>query len=151
MTDVWTPDRRWPLWLTVLGAFVLVVGVAAAIVFVNRDQRLSEMSVLAARLATGEQSPEALTEIDRAASPDVYYHVVLGQTPLGWPLQLRCEWQDPTGHTAFYNQYRTRIVYASMWPTHCRQHVRPTTLQGKWHVRLLLDGRVLSSSAFVVK
>ena len=135
----------------VVGAWVLILAGAAAIVFVNRDRRLTEMSVLSARVATGEQTPEALTEIDRAASPDIYYHVVLGHTPLGWPLQLRCEWQDPTGRTAFYNQYRTRLVYASMWPTHCRQHIQPTTLPGEWHVRLLLEDRVLSSSAFVVK
>ena len=151
MTDVWTADRRWPRWLQVLGAFILVIGAAAAIVFVNRDRRLSEMSALTARVALGEQSPEALTEIDRAASPDIYYHVVLGRTPLGWPLQLRCEWQDPTGRTALYNQYRTRIVYASMWPTHCRQHFQPTMLAGEWHVRLLLENRELSSSAFIVK
>lgn len=138
-------------WLKIVGAFVLVVAVAAALVFVNRDRRLTEMSVLASRVAAGEQTPEALTEIDRAASPDIYYHVVLGHTPLGWPLQLRCEWEDPTGRTAFYNQYRTRVVYASMWPTHCRQHFQPSTLQGEWHVRLLLEDRVLSSSAFVVK
>jgi hypothetical protein len=150
MADVWTRERR-PRWLTVLVTLVLVLSGAAALVFVNRDRRLSEMSVIAARVATGEQSPEALTEIDRAASPDVYYHVVLGHTPLGWPLQLRCEWQDPAGHMAFYNQYRTRFVYASMWPTHCRQHIQPTTRQGEWHVRLLLEDRVLSSSAFVVK
>jgi hypothetical protein len=147
----WTPDRRWPRWLKVVGSFALVVGGAAALVFVNRDRSLSEMSVLSARVAIGEQSPEALTEVDRAASPDIYYHVVLGHTPLGWPLQLRCEWQDPTGRTAFYNQYRTRIVYASMWPTHCRQHFQPSTPPGEWHVRLLLENRVLSSSAFVVK
>jgi hypothetical protein len=138
-------------WLKIVGAFVLVVAVAAALVFVNRDRRLTEMSVLAARVAAGERTPEALTEIDRTASPDIYYHVVLGHTPLGWPLQLRCEWEDPTGRTAFYNQYRTRVVYASMWPTHCRQHFQPSTLQGEWHVRLLLEDRVLSSSAFVVK
>lgn len=138
-------------WLKIVGAFVLVVAVAALLVFVNRDRRLTEMSVLAARVAAGERTPEALTEIDRTASPDIYYHVVLGHTPLGWPLQLRCEWEDPTGRTAFYNQYRTRFVYASMWPTHCRQHFQPSTLQGEWHVRLLLEDRVLSSSAFVVK
>jgi asparagine synthase (glutamine-hydrolysing) len=36
-----------------------------------------------------------------------------------------------------------------MWPTHCRQQFRPTTLAGEWRVRLLLDSRVLSSFSFV--
>jgi hypothetical protein len=137
--------------LTVLGVVIVAIGGVAIVVFANRESRLTRMSQLASRVALDEQTPEAVNEIDRTGSPEIYYHVVLGDVPLGWTLQLRCEWQDPSGHTAFYNQYATRIVYKSMWPTHCRQRFRPTAPAGEWHVRMLIGGRVLSSSAFVLK
>jgi hypothetical protein len=149
--DHFVREERRRRTLIVLGATVMLLGATAVMVFGNRESRLARMSTLAARVALGEKSPEAATEIERAGSPEVYYHVVLAEVPLGWTLQLRCEWQDPTGRIALYNQYSTRFVYKSTWPTHCRQQFRPTTLAGEWHVRLLLDRRVLSSSSFVLK
>ena len=151
MTDSFVREERRRRTLAVLGAIVMLLGVSAVMVFGNRESRLARMSTLAARVALGEKSPEAVTEVERAVNPEIYYHVVLGDVPLGWTLHLRCEWQDPTGRMALYNQYATRFVYKSMWPTHCRQQFRPTALAGEWRVRLLLDRRVLSSSSFVLK
>jgi hypothetical protein len=151
MTDSFVHEERRRRTLAVVRTVALLLGAAAVIVFGNRGTRLARMSTLAARVALGEKSPEAVTEIERAASPEIYYHVVLGGVPLGWTLHLRCEWQDPDGRIALCNQYATRFVYKSMWPTHCRQRFHPTSLAGEWRVRLLLDSRVLSSSTFVLK
>jgi hypothetical protein len=137
--------------LRILGwvALLLVAGVIYAVA--ERDDWLAGVSVLEARLALGEVVPEAVSEVSRDQSPEVFYHVVLRGVPRGWPLTLDCEWQDPNGNVARSNHYRTRFIHKTTWPTHCRQRFVSTSVPGEWHVRLLMDQRVLSSSAFVLR
>jgi hypothetical protein len=137
--------------LRILGliALLLVAGVMYAAV--ERDDWLASVSALEGHVSLGEVFPEAVSEVPRDQSPEVFYHVVLRDVPRGWPLELACEWQDPRGTVARRNQYKTRFIHKGTWPTHCRQRFGPTSVPGEWQVRLLMDQRVLSSSSFVLK
>jgi hypothetical protein len=137
--------------LRILGVAVLLLVAGVIYAVVERDDWLAGVSVVEARIALGERVPEAVSEVSRGQSPEVFYHVVLKDVPRGWPLQLDCEWQDPNGNVARRNHYRTRFIDKTTWPTHCRQRFESSSVPGEWQVRLLMDQRVLSSSAFVLR
>lgn len=141
--------RRWTIIVPVLA--VLVVALGAYEVFGGRTEKLARMTAVDAHLAVGSTAGAPVTNIDREAEPELYYNVVLEGVPLGWPLALSCEWVDPGGVVARRNRYRTRIVYKTSWPTHCRQPLSADLSPGSWEVRLLMDGRVLSTAPFVLK
>ena len=122
--------------LRILGliALLLVAGVIYAVV--ERDDWLASVSALEARVALGEVFPEAVSEVSRDQSPEVFYHVVLRDVPRGWPLELDCEWQEPSGNVARRNHYRTRFIHKGTWPTHCRQRFGPASVPGEWQVQV---------------
>ena len=140
---------RWKLML--LGAGVLVLVIGAFGVVSGRSEKLARMSTADARLALGATPDAPLTEFQRRESLEIYYHVVLQDVPLGWRLDLSCEWTDPSGRVARHNRYQTKIVYKNTWPTHCRQHFGEAAAVGPWHVRMITEDRVLSESSFVLK
>jgi hypothetical protein len=144
-------EDTWRSALRILGliALLLVAGVIYAVV--ERDDWLAGVSALEARVALGEEFLEAVSEVSRDQSPEVVFHVVLRDVPRGWPLELDCEWQDPKGKVSRRNHYKTRFIHKGTWPTHCGQRFGSTSVPGEWQVRLLMDQRVLSSSAFVLK
>lgn len=137
--------------VTVLGLAALLVVLAALYVFGGREGKLAKMTVVDAHLALGAEAGEPVTEIEKSRSTEIYYHVVLGGVPLGWSLQLGCEWMGPGGQLARRNDYETRFIHKSTWPTHCRQAFGPSSASGEWHVRLLSGQRVLSTSSFVLR
>ena len=137
--------------VTVLGSAGLVLLLAAVYLYGSREGKLAEMTAVEARLALGAEAGDPVTEVVKDRSSEVYYHVVLSGVPLGWPLQLRCEWRRPGGQVARRNNYETRLIHKSVWPTHCRQAFGPDAPSGEWQVRLLSGDRVLSTSSFVMR
>jgi hypothetical protein len=109
------------------------------------------MSAVEAHLSLGAESAEPITAVERAQSPEVYYHVVLRGVPLGWGLELSCDWLDPAGAIARHSVYETRFIHKSTWPTHCRQEFSSAAAAGQWEVRLMSGTRVLSTSSFILK
>ena len=135
----------------VLGLVGLLLLFAAFYVFGGREGQLAKMTVLDAHLALGAEAGEPVTEVEKDRATEVYYHVVLSGVPLGWSLQLVCEWVEPNGLVARRNVYETRFIRRSVWPTHCRQAFGSSSTSGEWHVRLLSGQRVLSTSSFVLR
>jgi hypothetical protein len=140
---------RWTIIVPLLAGVVVLLG--AYEVFGGRTEKLARMTVVDAHLALGSTGGAPVTNIDREAGPEVYYNVVLAGVPLGWPLELSCEWVDPAGIVARHNRYQTRIIYKTSWPTHCRQQLNSDLRAGSWQVRLLMGARVLSTAPFVLK
>jgi hypothetical protein len=133
------------------GAVILLLAMGAYQLFRERGEKLDHLSAANPRFATGAEPIEAMTEFERRSGPDVYYHVTLREVPLGGRLTLNCEWIDPAGHIARRNRYRTRFVYKATWPTHCHQRFSDQSVAGSWHVRLTMNGRVLSDSSFALR
>ena len=145
------PESEGPNWKAIaLGLAVLAALGGGLVLFAGREQRLASMSASEARITLAD-ADASLAEIEREKNQEVFYRVVLQEAPLGGRLHLRCEWVDPSGGVARRNRFRTRFVYKSRWPTHCRQRLGPGTPAGQWHVRLLLEDRVLSATSFLVK
>jgi hypothetical protein len=144
-------EDNWGSVIGILGlvAVLLVAGVIYSVI--ERDDWLAGVSVRDARITLGEAVPEAVNEVSKDQSPEVFYHVVLRDVPRGWPLELDCEWQDPNGKVARRNHYRTRFIHMTTWATHCRQRFVSTSVPGEWHVQLRMGHRVLSSSAFLLR
>jgi hypothetical protein len=136
--------------ILIIGLALLAV-LAVLYVFETRKEHLSSMSAVEAHVALGDGAAQPVTEIEKARTRDVYYHVVLHDVPVGWGLELSCEWLEPGGGVARHNFYKTRLIYKSTWPTHCRQEFGPAAPAGEWHVRLLNGPRVLKTSSFILK
>ena len=132
-------------------AIVLVAALGVLSLVRERGEKLAHLSAARPRLALGESGLEALSEFERGAAPDIYYHVVLQDVPLGGRLDLSCDWVDPAGRVARRNRYHTRFVYKATWPTHCHQKFTEVSSSGPWHVRLTMNDRVLSDSAFTLR
>ena len=141
------PKRKW----IVVSLLLLLILVAGVYVFSRRGEGLANMSAAEAHLAIGPGTAEPVQEIERSTNPEVYYHIVLHGAPMGWSLELHCEWLDPAGSVARNNVYETRFIYKSTWPTHCRQAFSSEAAAGPWQVRLLSGERVVSSTPFVLK
>jgi hypothetical protein len=132
-------------------AIVLVATLGVFSLLRERGAKLAHLSAASPRLALGAGGLEALAAFERGAAPDIYYHVVLQEVPLGRRLDLSCEWVDPAGQVARRNRYRTRFVYKATWPTHCHQQFTGASASGPWHVRLTMNDRVLSDSVFTLR
>ena len=132
-------------------AVVLLLAIGAYGLFRDRAVKMDHLSAANPRFALGAVPIEATTEFERHTGPDVYYHVTLQEVPFGGRLQLNCDWIDPAGHIARRNRYHTRFVYKATWPTHCHQRFNDVSTPGSWHVRMTMNGRVLSDSAFALK
>ncbi|PYS53381.1 MAG: hypothetical protein DMG13_12870 [Acidobacteria bacterium] len=146
-----SPEERPRGKILVVGVGLLLLVIAALYVFAGRDEKIAHMSAVDAHLAIGSDAAGPVTQIDRDQTPEIYYHVVLRDVPLGWTLQLGCEWMDPHGAIARQNFYETRWIHKSTWPTHCRQQFSTAAEAGEWKVRMLSGERVLSTSSFLLK
>lgn len=133
------------------GAVVLLLALGIYELFRDHAGKLEQLSAANPRFALGAEPIEAMTEFERRTGPDVYYHVTLQKVPLGGRLNLNCDWIDPAGQIARRNRYNTRFVYKTTWPTHCHQRFSDGSVPGSWHVRMTLNGRVLSDSSFALK
>ena len=132
----------------VLVAAALVAGCYAVIQSFERQDQLTQVSAPPGRMVLGVNDAADLQAVNRAALPEVYYHVVLQQAPLGRGLDIDCLWIDPTGKVAHQNHYTTQPIDKPLWPTHARWQCNAASPLGKWIVRMMLDGRLLSERTF---
>ncbi|MCU0518531.1 MAG: DUF3859 domain-containing protein [Oscillatoria sp. Prado101] len=145
-------QQRRKRWIVAGVTAVLIGAIATATVFVQqRQQVLARVSTYESRIALDRDSGGNVTEVDRQSSPKVFYRVTLSEVPVGEKLSLSCDWTDPSGRVAHQNRYQTREIDRSVWPTYCYSQFGPNSAAGTWQVRMSLDGRILSTSSFVVK
>ncbi len=145
-------QQRRKRWIVAGVTAVLIGAIATATVFVEqRQQVLARVSTYESRIALDRDSGGNVTEVDRQSSPKVFYRVTLSEVPVGEKLSLSCDWTDPSGRVAHQNRYQTREIDRSVWPTYCYYQFGPNSAAGTWQVRMSLDGRILSTSYFVVK
>src|SRR5262245_58523483 len=81
----------------VAGLAVVVIVLGAFALVQSRSGKLDTMTAVDARLALGAERGEAVSEVEKNRSSELYYRVVLSGVPLGWRLHLRCEWVSPGG------------------------------------------------------
>jgi len=137
-------------------ARVVLAGVALTLTLVWLHLRQTQLEVDAvyadrAALSLAGHRDEALTIFTRETKPDVYYRVVLGDAPEGRKLAIGCDWIDPEGAITHQNRYRTRRIDRRLWPTHCHFRFGTRVPPGRWTVRMLLGGRVVSTDSFEMR
>ena len=129
----------------------LVVATLGPTVFIQQNQQaLQNVSTVQSQISF-ESGGSSLSEINRQASPQVYYRVTLKEAPIGKQLSLRCDWIDPSGEVLHQNQWQTRTIDKAVWPTHCRYQFNPAAATGNWKVQMSLGDRTLSTNSFQVK
>ena len=129
----------------------LVVATLGTTVFIQQNQQaLQNVSTVQSQISF-ESGGSSLSEINRQASPQVYYRVTLKEAPIGKQLSLRCDWIDPSGEVLHQNQWQTRTIDKAVWPTHCRYQFNPAAATGNWKVQMSLGDRTLSTNSFQVK
>ena len=140
--------RRGYRWLWLLLVLGMAVGVGGYIWRYTFE--FEKVTVVSPRLTLTEGGEENLTVIDRETGPEVWFHVILRDTPINAVLPLTCEWIDPSGNVYHRNDYSTKTITRPDWPTHARCRIFPDAPSGRWHVRLVLRGRLLHQQGFVV-
>lgn len=150
--ELWRPNDDSPKHARLVFAVVLILAFCGffAIRFYNRASA-ADAAITAETGSIGlTEEGEALHRIHRAASPELWYRVTLGNSPFGAELTLNAEWFTPNGTLAQRNQYTTKPIDKSPWPTHARFKLAADAPTGQWKVRLLLHGRELRSDSFEV-
>ncbi len=141
--------KRW----IVAGVTVALIGAiaTATVLAQHRQQGFARVSTYESRITLDRDSEGNLTEVNRQSGSKVFYRVTLKEAPVGEKLSLSCDWIDPSGTVAHQNRYQTRQIDKAVWPTFCYSQFGPNSAAGTWQVRMSLDGRILSTSSFVVK
>lgn len=132
----------------------VVVGLIAAIatttiVSQRYQQAIAQVSVVASRVTVGQNNSNP-TQIDPRSNPQVFYRVTLEDAPVGSRLSLGCDWIDPSGQIVHQSRYQTKAIDRQVWNTYCYYSLSPNAATGTWEVRMILEGRSLSSQNFVV-
>jgi hypothetical protein len=131
---------------------VLVVGGICTWYYVkSRAEEMNAVTASSGRVTLEKDNGDSLETIGRKEEPEIWYRVTLENAPIGRELALTCEWIDPSGRVAQRNQYQTKEITRTPWPTHARYRLRPDAPLGSWTVRLLLDGRELRTRTFMVR
>lgn len=148
-------------WIAAGVITTLVVATLGTTVFIQQNQQaLQNVSTVQSQISLSESGSSSLAEINRQASPQVYYRVTLKEAPIGKQLSLRCDWIDPSGQVVHQNQWQTRTIDKAVWPTHCRYQFNPAAATGNWKVQISLGdaanglpqrARTLSTNSFKVK
>jgi hypothetical protein len=147
------PPRSHARAILLLVILVLLVGAGLTIFFLTRPKppALDEVSARSGRLTLEQDDGKSLPFVDRQASPEAWYRVILDNAPEGAKLTLTCEWAGPDGQVVHRNRYTTRAIDKAPWPTHARYRFGPKSPLGRWTVQLRLEGRVLHSLTFDVR
>lgn len=143
-------QRRMP-WIPII--LVLLLGLGLLYVFGMKHRGAgTAIPVIATegRITLEKDDGKSLASIDRNATPEVWFRVTLDNAPVGQALTLDCHWIDPAGHVAHQNHYTTKEIDKTVWPTHARFQLGPTSPLGKWTVKLVQDGRLLQAASFEV-
>jgi hypothetical protein len=139
--------RQWILTGAIAAIVILTTG---SIAFLQYQQyTLSRIGVQSDQviLQTDPARP-----ISRIASPaDLTYQITLTQAPVGQPLDLRCDWIEPSGRVVKQNRYTTKIITTDIWLTRCRYTLDASATPGLWTVKLLQGDRPLSDATFEVQ
>jgi hypothetical protein len=130
---------------------VLIAAIATTTIFSQRHQEaIAQVSVAASRVTVGQDNNNIPTQIDPKSNPQVFYRVTLEDAPVGSRLSLSCDWIDPTGQVVHQSRYQTKAIDRQVWNTYCYHSLSPNAATGTWEVRMMLEGRSLSSQRFVV-
>ena len=130
----------------------LVVAIAGTTVFIQQNQQaIQNVSTAQSQIALTQDGSSILKEVNRQASPLIYYRVTLKDAPIGKKLSLSCDWIDPTGKVVHQNRWETQTINKAVWATHCRYQFSPAAAPGNWKVQMSLGERTLSTTSFTVK
>ncbi|NET30322.1 hypothetical protein [Okeania sp. SIO1I7] len=92
-----------------------------------------------------------LTIVDSQQNPEVFYRVILQDSPAGKKLSLGCNWINSNGEISHQNSYQTKQINKAVWPTYCKYKFHPASPVGNWQVEMYLGDRLLSQTEFTVK
>jgi hypothetical protein len=130
----------------------LVVAIAGTTVFIQQNQQaIARVSTAQSQIALTQDGSSSLKEVNRQASPLIYYRVTLKDAPIGKKLSLSCDWIDPSGQVVHQNRWETQTINKAVWSTHCRYQFSPAASPGNWKVQMSLGERTLSTTSFTVK
>jgi hypothetical protein len=130
----------------------LVVAIAGTTVFIQQNQQaIARVSTAQSQIALTQDGSSRLKEVNRQASPLIYYRVTLKDAPIGKKLSLSCDWIDPSGQVVHQNRWETQTIDKAVWSTHCRYQFSPAAAPGNWKVQMSLGERTLSTTSFTVK
>jgi hypothetical protein len=130
----------------------LVVAIAGTTVFIQQNQQaIARVSSAQSQIALTQDGSSILKEVNRQASPLIYYRVTLKDAPIGKKLSLSCDWIDPSGQVVHQNRWETQTIDKAVWSTHCRYQFSPAAAPGNWKVQISLGERTLSTTSFTVK
>jgi hypothetical protein len=130
----------------------LVVAIAGTTVFIQQNQQaIARVSTAQSQIALTQDGSSSLKEVNRQASPLIYYRVTLKDAPIGKKLSLSCDWIDPSGQVVHQNRWETQTIDKAVWSTHCRYQFSPAASPGNWKVQMSLGERTLSTTSFTVK
>jgi len=130
----------------------LVVAIAGTTVFIQQNQQaIQNVSTAQSQMALTQDGSSSLKEVNRQASPLIYYRVTLKDAPIGKKLSLSCDWIDPSGQVVHQNRWETQTINKAVWSTHCRYQFSPAASPGNWKVQMSLGERTLSTTSFTVK
>jgi len=130
----------------------LVVAIAGTTVFIQQNQQaIARVSSAQSQIALTQDGSSTLKEVNRQASPLIYYRVTLKDAPIGKKLSLSCDWIDPSGQVVHQNRWETQTINKAVWSTHCRYQFSPAASPGNWKVQMSLGERTLSTTSFTVK
>jgi hypothetical protein len=130
----------------------LVVAIAGTTVFIQQNQQaIQKVSTAQSQIALTQDGSSSLQEVNRQASPLIFYRVTLKDAPIGKKLSLSCDWIDPSGQVVHQNRWETQTINKAVWATHCRYQFSPSAAPGNWKVQMSVGERTLSTTSFTVK
>ncbi len=130
----------------------LVVAIAGMTVFIQQNQEaIQNVSTAQSQITLTQDGSSSIGEVNRQASPLIYYRVTLKDAPIGKKLSLSCDWIDPSGQVVHQNRWETQTIDKAVWATHCRYQFNPAAAPGNWKVQMSVGERTLSTTSFTVK
>lgn len=130
----------------------LVVAIAGTTVFIQQNQQaIQNVSTAQSQIALTQDGSSSIGEVNRQASPLIFYRVTLKDAPIGKKLSLSCDWIDPSGKVVHQNRWETQTINKAVWATHCRYQFNPAAAPGNWKVQMSVGERTLSTTSFPVK
>ncbi|WP_413168027.1 hypothetical protein ACL6C3_15040 [Capilliphycus salinus ALCB114379] len=137
-----------------VGVTLMTIAIASSLWFNHRQNTIAKVyanSNQSRITLTRLDKTDDLTVVNRQENPLIYYQVKLQQAPVGRQLSLKCNWINPLGQIEHQNNYSTRSIDREVWNTRCRHQFGDASPVGNWRVQMLLNGRILSETEFIVR